>query len=253
MPSRRSISGPSAGRTPALARERRPGACAKGIEQQGGLLLQRDRGRRSAGAAVTTLLRSQFRRRRRPRAADRRRHRRRRSGPGRRPDAGPEPRRFPPLWLDDDLAGVEVAGAVKNVLAIACGMVIGAGLGDNARAALITRGLAEVSRLVAGQRRPGRDGDGPRRPGRSGPNLLLAEIAQYVAGGGIGRRQAACRTSWRRATASPKVSTTAAAVVTLARTAGGRDADRRGRQPHPASGQQPRRRGRGPAVAAPEA
>lgn len=47
-----------------------------------------------------------------------------------------------------DLVGVEVAGAVKNVLAIACGMVIGAGLGDNARAALITRGLAEVTRLV---------------------------------------------------------------------------------------------------------
>jgi len=47
-----------------------------------------------------------------------------------------------------DLLGVEVAGAVKNVLAIACGMVMGAGLGDNARAALITRGLAEVSRLV---------------------------------------------------------------------------------------------------------
>ncbi|WP_374314153.1 NAD(P)H-dependent glycerol-3-phosphate dehydrogenase [Dongia sp.] len=47
-----------------------------------------------------------------------------------------------------DLLGVEVAGAVKNVLAIACGMVMGAGLGDNARAALITRGLAEVSRLA---------------------------------------------------------------------------------------------------------
>ncbi|MBK8159626.1 MAG: NAD(P)-dependent glycerol-3-phosphate dehydrogenase [Rhodospirillaceae bacterium] len=47
-----------------------------------------------------------------------------------------------------DLLGVEVAGAVKNVLAIACGLVMGAGLGDNARAALITRGLAEVSRLA---------------------------------------------------------------------------------------------------------
>ncbi|MDY0882090.1 NAD(P)H-dependent glycerol-3-phosphate dehydrogenase [Dongia soli] len=47
-----------------------------------------------------------------------------------------------------DLVGVEVAGATKNVLAIACGMVIGRGLGENARAALITRGLAEVSRLA---------------------------------------------------------------------------------------------------------
>jgi glycerol-3-phosphate dehydrogenase (NAD(P)+) len=41
-----------------------------------------------------------------------------------------------------------VAGAVKNVLAIACGIVLGKGLGENARAALITRGLAEVTRLA---------------------------------------------------------------------------------------------------------
>jgi glycerol-3-phosphate dehydrogenase (NAD(P)+) len=48
----------------------------------------------------------------------------------------------------DDLIGTEVAGAVKNVYAIACGMAMGSGLGDNARAALITRGLAEVTRLA---------------------------------------------------------------------------------------------------------
>src|SRR5581483_2115114 len=48
----------------------------------------------------------------------------------------------------DDPVGVEVAGAVKNVLAIACGIVLGRGLGENARAALITRGLAEVTRLA---------------------------------------------------------------------------------------------------------
>ncbi len=47
-----------------------------------------------------------------------------------------------------DLIGTEVAGAVKNVYAIACGLVMGAGLGDNARAALITRGLSEVTRLA---------------------------------------------------------------------------------------------------------
>jgi glycerol-3-phosphate dehydrogenase (NAD(P)+) len=46
-----------------------------------------------------------------------------------------------------DLAGVEVGGAVKNVLAIACGVVMGRGLGENARAALIARGLAELTRL----------------------------------------------------------------------------------------------------------
>lgn len=47
-----------------------------------------------------------------------------------------------------DPVGVEVAGAAKNVLAIACGIVMGRGLGENARAALVTRGLAEVARLA---------------------------------------------------------------------------------------------------------
>lgn len=46
-----------------------------------------------------------------------------------------------------DLAGAELGGAIKNVLAVACGMADGLGLGDNARAALITRGLAEMMRL----------------------------------------------------------------------------------------------------------
>jgi glycerol-3-phosphate dehydrogenase (NAD(P)+) len=46
-----------------------------------------------------------------------------------------------------DPIGVEIGGAVKNVLAIACGIVEGRGLGDNGRAALITRGLAEMVRL----------------------------------------------------------------------------------------------------------
>ncbi|MBB4286575.1 NAD(P)H-dependent glycerol-3-phosphate dehydrogenase [Roseospira goensis] len=54
---------------------------------------------------------------------------------------------FRPYWTDD-VIGVQVGGAVKNVLAIACGIVEGRGLGDNARAALITRGLAELSRLA---------------------------------------------------------------------------------------------------------
>lgn len=52
-------------------------------------------------------------------------------------------------YLSDDPVGAEVGGAVKNVLAIACGIVAGKGLGDNARAALITRGLAEIVRLAA--------------------------------------------------------------------------------------------------------
>jgi glycerol-3-phosphate dehydrogenase (NAD(P)+) len=51
------------------------------------------------------------------------------------------------LYSSDDIIGVEIAGAVKNVMAIASGICDGLGLGYNARAALITRGLAEITRL----------------------------------------------------------------------------------------------------------
>ncbi|WP_334187762.1 NAD(P)H-dependent glycerol-3-phosphate dehydrogenase [Noviherbaspirillum sp.] len=51
------------------------------------------------------------------------------------------------VYSSDDLVGVEVGGAVKNILAIATGVADGLGLGLNARAALITRGLAEITRL----------------------------------------------------------------------------------------------------------
>ena len=52
------------------------------------------------------------------------------------------------LYGGDDPVGVQVGGAAKNVIAIAAGAVIGAGLGENARAALVTRGLAELARLT---------------------------------------------------------------------------------------------------------
>ena len=52
------------------------------------------------------------------------------------------------LYPSTDRTGVQLGGALKNVLAIACGIVEGAGLGDSARAALIARGLAELSRFV---------------------------------------------------------------------------------------------------------
>jgi len=51
------------------------------------------------------------------------------------------------IYLSDDVAGAEIGGAVKNVLAIACGVVEGAGLGQSARAALIARGFAEMTRF----------------------------------------------------------------------------------------------------------
>jgi glycerol-3-phosphate dehydrogenase (NAD(P)+) len=52
------------------------------------------------------------------------------------------------LYISDDLVGVEVGGAVKNVIAIACGMMTGAGFAENTRAALITRGLDEMKTLA---------------------------------------------------------------------------------------------------------
>lgn len=55
---------------------------------------------------------------------------------------------FRPYW-SGDLVGAEIGGAVKNVLAIACGMVEGLGLGRSAHAALMTRGFAEMKRLAA--------------------------------------------------------------------------------------------------------
>ncbi len=72
--------------------------------------------------------------------------------------AGPDPRRVAAVqsavmapyfrvYTNDDRTGVEVAGAVKNVIALAAGMAHGMGFGDNTMAAVITRGLAEMTRL----------------------------------------------------------------------------------------------------------
>ncbi len=51
------------------------------------------------------------------------------------------------LYRSDDMIGAQAGGALKNVVALACGMAIGAGLGESARAALLTRGFAEMQRL----------------------------------------------------------------------------------------------------------
>ncbi len=52
------------------------------------------------------------------------------------------------IYRTTDTVGAELGGALKNVMAIACGAVIGAGLGDSARAALMTRGYAEMTRMA---------------------------------------------------------------------------------------------------------
>ncbi len=52
-------------------------------------------------------------------------------------------------YLTDDVLGAQIGGAVKNVIAIAAGVIYGRGMGDSARAALVTRGLAEMGRLAS--------------------------------------------------------------------------------------------------------
>ena len=56
------------------------------------------------------------------------------------------------IYSSDDVIGAQLGGAIKNVLAIACGIVEGKRLGDNGRAALITRGLAEMARFAVALR-----------------------------------------------------------------------------------------------------
>ncbi len=51
------------------------------------------------------------------------------------------------VYINDDLLGIEMGGSLKNIIALACGIAIGLGYGDNTLAALITRGIVEISRL----------------------------------------------------------------------------------------------------------
>ncbi|MCX7996122.1 MAG: glycerol-3-phosphate dehydrogenase, partial [candidate division WOR-3 bacterium] len=51
------------------------------------------------------------------------------------------------IYVSDDVIGVELGGAVKNVLALACGISDGLGFGSNAKGALISRGIVEIQRL----------------------------------------------------------------------------------------------------------
>ena len=75
---------------------------------------------------------------------------------GRGAAAASPPRTFR-VYTSDDVIGTELAGSLKNVIAIAAGMCDGLGLGNNPRAALITRGLAEMTRLGRGAGRRSAD------------------------------------------------------------------------------------------------
>ena len=94
--------------------------------------------------------------------------------------------RFRP-YVSADPVGAEIGGAVKNVLAIACGIVEGMGLGDNARAALTTRGLAELVRLGLAK---GGQADTFRGLSGLGDLVLTCNAAQsrnYGLGAALGR------------------------------------------------------------------
>jgi glycerol-3-phosphate dehydrogenase (NAD(P)+) len=119
-------------------------------------------------------------------------------------------------YLSDDVIGVEIGGAVKNVLAIACGIVAGRNLGDNARAALITRGLAEMMRLAVAK-----GGRAETLMGLSGLGDLVltctgAQSRNYSLGVALGQgRTLAAILAERRSVAEGV--TSAAATVALAR------------------------------------
>ena len=120
------------------------------------------------------------------------------------------------VYTSDDVAGVELGGALKNVMAIAAGVADGLGLGHNSRAALITRGLAEISRLAV------RKGANPLTlAGLAGLGDLVLTCtgdsratAPSASASATGRRCATCSPGCRR---SPRASRPPAARTTWRR------------------------------------
>jgi glycerol-3-phosphate dehydrogenase (NAD(P)+) len=122
--------------------------------------------------------------------------------------------RFRP-YAAGDVIGAEVGGAVKNVVAIACGIVAGLGFGQNARAAMITRGLAEMSRLAVAK-----GAEGATLAGLSGlGDLVLTATSEdsrnYSLGLEVGRGAAASDIMEERHTVA-EGAYTAGAVTRLA-------------------------------------
>jgi glycerol-3-phosphate dehydrogenase (NAD(P)+) len=122
-------------------------------------------------------------------------------------------------YLADDPIGCEIGGAVKNVLAIACGIVAGRGLGENARAALITRGLSEMVGLAVAK-----GGRATTLMGLSGlGDLTLTCTAMqsrnYSLGAALGAGRTLAEVLGARNSVAEGVAT-AAAVAALARSLG---------------------------------
>ena len=120
-------------------------------------------------------------------------------------------------YRSDDPTGVQIGGAVKNVIAIACGVAKGRGLGDNTVAALITRGLAEMARLgmALGARRE-------TLMGLSGLGDLVltctcAQSRNFTLGLAIGRGRALADYLNQRNTVAEGVASAGATVMLAAR------------------------------------
>ena len=101
------------------------------------------------------------------------------------------------LYGNADAVGAQIGGATKNVIAVAAGAVTGAGLGENARAGLITRGVAEIARLAVAL-----GGQAETVAGLSGLGDLGADVhggaePQFLAGAGAGARGGAGRAGTR--------------------------------------------------------
>jgi glycerol-3-phosphate dehydrogenase (NAD(P)+) len=122
-------------------------------------------------------------------------------------------------YVSTDLAGAEIGGAVKNVLAIACGVVDGAGLGQNARAALIARGFAEMTRF--GMARGARAETLAGLSGLGDLVLTCSSISSrnFSLGVGLGRGESAADLLGSRRTVAEGAST-APVLVEAARAAG---------------------------------
>lgn len=117
------------------------------------------------------------------------------------------------LYGNDDPVGAQIGGAAKNVIAIAAGAVMGAGLGENARAALITRGLAELGRLAVAL-----GGRGETVMGLSGLGDLLltctgAASRNFSLGVALGRGEDLAAVLSRRSAVTEGVATAPALVA----------------------------------------
>ena len=121
------------------------------------------------------------------------------------------------LYGAADMIGAALGGAAKNVIAIAAGVVMGAGLGENARAALITRGLAEIARLAEAL-----GGKPETIAGLSGLGDLLltctgASSRNYSLGFGLGQGRALAEILGARAAVTEGVLTAPALLARAAR------------------------------------